>query len=64
MGTARDDIECRESTERDNGEGRQLSPEQAAAAAMVADAKTRGLEQTGPNGLPKLFTKRTCWKAR
>jgi putative transposase len=37
--------------------GRQLSPEQAAAAAMVAEAKARGLELTGPNGLLKLFTK-------
>jgi putative transposase len=37
--------------------GRQLSPEQAAAAAMVADAKARGLELTGPDGLLKLFTK-------
>lgn len=36
---------------------RQLSPEQAAAAAMVADAKARGLELTGPDGLLKLFTK-------
>jgi putative transposase len=40
-----------------DGEGRQLSPEQAAAAAMVADAKARGLELTGPHGLLKLFTK-------
>jgi putative transposase len=39
------------------GVGRQLSPEQAAAAAMVADAKAHGLELTGPNGLLKLFTK-------
>jgi hypothetical protein len=37
--------------------GRQLSPEQAAAAAMVAEARARGLELTGPNGLLKLFTK-------
>jgi len=35
----------------------QLSPEQAAAAAMVAEAKARGLELTGPNGQLKLFTK-------
>src|ERR1700760_251810 len=42
---------------RDQGSGRQLSPEQAAAAAMVAEAKARGLELTGPNGLLKLFTK-------
>src|SRR5919205_814109 len=39
------------------GVGRQLSPEQAAAAAMVADAKARGLALTGPDGLLKLFTK-------
>jgi putative transposase len=39
------------------GDGRQLAPEQAAAAAMVAEAKARGLELTGPNGLLKLFTK-------
>ena len=39
------------------GDGRQLSPEQVAAAAMVAEAKARGLELTGPNGLLKLFTK-------
>lgn len=37
--------------------GRQLSPEQAAAAAMVAQAKERGLALTGPDGLLKLFTK-------
>jgi putative transposase len=37
--------------------GRQLSPEQAAAAAMVAEARQRGLELTGPNGLLTLFTK-------
>jgi putative transposase len=42
---------------RDNESGRQLSPEQAAAAAMVAEARARGLELTGPNGLLKLFTK-------
>jgi putative transposase len=38
-------------------QGRQLSPEQAAAAAMVAEARARGLELTGPDGLLKLFTK-------
>ena len=37
--------------------GRQLSPEQAAAAAMVAETRQRGLELTGRNGLLKLFTK-------
>ena len=37
--------------------GQQLCPEQAAAAAMVAEARARGLELTGPNGLLKLFTK-------
>jgi transposase-like protein len=36
---------------------RRLSPEQAAAAAMVAEARQRGLELTGPSGLLKLFTK-------
>jgi transposase-like protein len=41
----------------EKSEGRQLSPEQAAAAAMVAQARQRGLELTGPNGLLKLFTK-------
>jgi putative transposase len=34
-----------------------VSPEQAAAAAMVAEAKARGLALTGPGGLLKLFTK-------
>ncbi|EFC82235.1 IS256 family transposase [Parafrankia sp. EUN1f] len=42
---------------QDRESGRQLSPEQAAAAAMVADAKARGLALTGPDGLLKLFTK-------
>lgn len=37
--------------------GRELSPEQAAAAAMIADAKARGLALTGPDGLLKVFTK-------
>lgn len=37
--------------------GRQLSPEQAVAAAMVAEAKQRGLALTGADGLLKLFTK-------
>jgi transposase-like protein len=41
----------------DKRDGRQLSPEQAAAAAMVAEARQRGLELTGPDGLLKLFTK-------
>src|SRR5919202_338183 len=41
----------------EQGAGRELSPEQAAAAAMVAQARERGLELTGPNGLLKLFTK-------
>jgi transposase-like protein len=36
---------------------REQSPEQAAAAAMVAEAKARGLALTGPNGLLKVFTK-------
>src|SRR3954463_14984762 len=42
---------------RDRKPAQELSPEQAAAAAMVAEAKARGLELTGPNGLLKLFTK-------
>jgi len=42
---------------RDTSDGRQLSPEQAAAAAMVAEARQRGLELTGPDGLLKLFTR-------
>src|SRR5512142_1906520 len=37
--------------------GRGPSPEQSAAAAMVAEARKRGLELTGPDGLLKLFTK-------
>jgi putative transposase len=37
--------------------GRQVSPEQAAAAAMVAQAREQGLDLTGPDGLLKLFTK-------
>ena len=41
----------------DEPAGRRLSPEQAAAAAMVAEARQRGLELTGPDGLLKLFTK-------
>lgn len=45
------------SREDETGSGRQLSPEQVAAAAMVADARARGLELTGPDGLLKLFTK-------
>jgi hypothetical protein len=41
-----------------DGDVPQLSPEQADAAAMVAGAKARGLELTGPNGLLKMFTRR------
>ncbi|RBM14088.1 IS256 family transposase [Prauserella sp. PE36] len=36
---------------------RERSAEQAAAAAMVAQARERGLSLTGPDGLLKLFTK-------
>jgi putative transposase len=43
--------------ERIETSGRQLSPEQAAAAAMVAQAREQGLELTGPDGLLKRFTK-------
>src|SRR5215213_9733195 len=58
MGTVSDDIErCVSQRKKIDGDGRQLSPEQAAAAAMVAEAKARGLALTGPNGLLKLFTK-------
>ncbi|WP_329051158.1 IS256 family transposase [Amycolatopsis sp. NBC_01488] len=42
---------------RESEPARELSPEQAAAAAMVAEAKARGLALTGPDGLLKLFTK-------
>jgi putative transposase len=45
------------SPRRSEKPARELSPEQAAAAAMVAEARARGLELTGPNGLLKLFTK-------
>ncbi|WP_425458487.1 hypothetical protein [Amycolatopsis rhizosphaerae] len=37
--------------------GRSLSPEQAAAAEMVALAREKGLDLTGPDGVLKLFTK-------
>jgi putative transposase len=40
-----------------NKSGRQPSPEQAAAAAMVAQAREQGLALTGPDGLLKQFTK-------
>ena len=43
--------------EKTRESGRQLSPEQAAAAAMVAQAREQGLALTGPDGLLKLFTK-------
>jgi transposase-like protein len=46
-----------DASRKPRGARRQLSPEQAAAAAMVAEAKARGLELTGPDGLLKLFTK-------
>jgi putative transposase len=36
---------------------KKLSPEQAAAVAMVAQAREQGLDLTGPNGLLGLFTK-------
>jgi putative transposase len=45
------------SPRRSDESGRPLSPEQAAAAAMIAEAKARGLALTGPGGLLKLFTK-------
>jgi putative transposase len=52
-----DAVNPHQSDKRDKLAGRQLSPEQAAAAAMVAEARARGLELTGPDGLLKLFTK-------
>ena len=45
------DSEGQKSSER-----QRRSAEQAAAAAMVAQAKEAGLELTGPDGLLKLFT--------
>src|ERR671936_1907189 len=42
---------------RDERPARELSAEQAAAAAMVAEARERGLALTGPGGLLKLFTR-------
>ncbi|MBB6377571.1 transposase-like protein [Pseudonocardia eucalypti] len=45
------------SAKRESKPARELSPEQAAAAAMVAEAKARGLALTGPDGLLKVFTK-------
>jgi hypothetical protein len=42
MGTVSDDIERCDSTGKTEGDRRQLSPEQAAAAATVAEAKARG----------------------
>jgi transposase-like protein len=41
----------------DKKQGQKVSPEQAAAAAMVAAAREEGLALTGPDGLLKLFTK-------
>jgi putative transposase len=52
-----DAVNPHNSDKSDELTGRQLSPEQAAAAAMVAEARARGLELTGPGGLLKLFTK-------
>ena len=37
--------------------GRSLSQEQAAAVAMVGQARQQGMELTGPDGLLELFTK-------
>ncbi len=50
-----DDVKPDKSDKKTNR--RELSPEQAAAAAMVAEAKARGLALTGPDGLLKLFTR-------
>jgi hypothetical protein len=43
--------------DEDQEGGAAVSPEQVAAAAMVAQAREQGLALTGPNGLLKLFTK-------
>ena len=43
--------------QKDSEQRQRRSAEQAAAAAMVAQAKEQGLELTGPDGLLKLFTK-------
>lgn len=45
------------STTGSNTSGRRSSPEQEAAATMVAQARERGLDLTGPDGLLKVFTK-------
>jgi putative transposase len=37
---------------RDERPARELSAEQAAAAAMVAEARERGLALTGPDAMP------------
>jgi putative transposase len=59
MGTVSDDMDAVNQHMRDKSdEGRQLSPEQAAAAAMVAEARQRGLELTGPDGPLKLSTRK------
>jgi putative transposase len=47
-----------EQRRQSDGDGRQLSPEQAAATAMVAETKARGPELPAPNGLLELFTKK------
>jgi len=57
MGTVSDDIGDIIPRKHDRDAGRQLSPEQAAVAAMIADVKARGLELTGPDGLLTLVTK-------
>lgn len=43
--------------QRTNDDAERRSAEQVAAAAMVAQARERGLALTGPDGLLKLFTK-------
>ena len=52
-----DAVKVDKSDKRDEGDEGQLSPEQGAATAMVAEARQRRLELTGPDGLLKLFTK-------
>jgi hypothetical protein len=57
MGPVWDDLGRCEFTQECESGGRKLSPRQVTTAVMVAEARQRWLELTGPNGLLKLFTK-------
>lgn len=57
MGTESETSDRVRPRKSDRKPARELSPEQAPATAMVAEAKARGLALTGPDGLLKLFTK-------